>query len=675
MDDVDPLLAGLNPDQARAASHGDGPLLIVAGAGTGKTTTLAARVAKLIADGADPSAVLLLTFTRRAAAEMQRRVDALLGRGEERTAAGRIWGGTFHAVAARLLRVHGRAIGLEPDFTILDRADTEDLLNLCRGGLDLPRDAVRFPKKGTCAAILSRVTNSGETLDEVLEARFPHCREHAARLRKLFDLYSERKEAQALLDYDDLLLFWEALVADPVAGPPVRDRFRHVLVDEYQDTNALQAGILRHLAPGGRGLTVVGDDAQAIYAFRAATVRNILDFPEQYPGTTVVPLEVNYRSTEAVLAVANAVIADAKERHEKTLRAVRPGGPRPRIVRCRDETDQTNHVVERILEHRESGLDLSRQAVLFRASHHSLALELELSRRDIPFHKYGGLRFIETAHVKDLLAFLRLAENPRDEISATRVLMLLPGVGRKTAERLVGHLADHGHRPSSLADAAPPPGGGETWGEFVTLVGRLSDGGNLEADVRRVRQFYVPIMETLYDHPPARRRDLEQLEALAPRYPDRTTFLAEVTLDPPSSTADVNAGKNADEEHLVLSTMHSAKGLEFDAVYVLNAVEGGIPSDQADGEAELEEERRLFYVAITRAKTHLYLYHPLRQYLRARGMGDGYGYAALTPFLNPAARDRCELLDASAELPDPAATAAPAKTTAEVRAGIRKRWS
>ena len=433
------LLTRLNPEQRTAASHGDGPLLIVAGAGTGKTATLAHRVAYLIASGTRPERILLLTFTRRAAEEMLRRVEGIL---RSQDAGARVWGGTFHAIATRLLRIHGESIGLPPGFTILDRSDSEDLMHAARTSLELGEKRRRFPQKGTCLDIYSRCVNAAEELDHVIATRFPWCRDDADDLRRLFDAYVDIKEANHVLDYDDLLLFWRGMLADPALGEIVRSRFDAVLVDEYQDTNALQADIVALLRPDGSGVTAVGDDAQAIYGFRAATIRNILEFPQRFTGATVLRLEQNYRSTAPILAATNAVIAEAAERYEKDLWTAREGGARPALVTCRDEHEQTEHVVERILGHREEGTDLKRQAVLFRATHHSAALELEPQRRNIPFVKYGGLKFVESAHVKDLVAHLRLAENPRDAIAALRVLQLLPGVGPKTAATLAAGLAE-----------------------------------------------------------------------------------------------------------------------------------------------------------------------------------------------------------------------------------------
>ncbi len=480
------VLAELNEEQRSAVLHGSDPLLIVAGAGTGKTATLAHRVAYQIATGTDPGRVLLLTFTRRAAAEMLRRVDGILRRletesrhagtsyepvrshepeapaapaapqepGAPRSAAtGKVWGGTFHATATRLLRLHGRAIGLDPSFTILDRADAEDLMGILRTELGLSKNDRRFPLKGTCMDIYSRCVNAREPVEEVVETHFPWCKDETEDLRRLFAAYVDHKGAQSVLDYDDLLLFWHGLLTDSRAARAIRSRFDCVLVDEYQDTNRLQAEILQMLCPGGKNLTAVGDDAQAIYSFRAATVRNILDFPKEFPGTHVVTLEQNYRSTQAILDATNDVIAGAAERHPKNLWSRRADGAKPQLLSCEDEDEQTEAVIRQVLEHREAGLALRRQAVLFRASHHSLALELELTRRNIPFRKYGGLRFVETAHVKDLMAFLRLAENPRDRMAGTRVLMLLPGVGPKKASALLDRLAG-----GAATDEARPGG-------------------------------------------------------------------------------------------------------------------------------------------------------------------------------------------------------------------------
>ena len=666
------ILSELNEQQRLTVEHGPEPLLIIAGAGTGKTATLAHRVAYRIANGTDPSRILLLTFTRRAAAEMLRRVEGILRRLEAESraqnvaapSAGKVWGGTFHATATRLLRLHGRSIGLDPGFTILDRGDAEDLMGVLRTDLGLAKNDRRFPLKGTCMDIYSRCVNARETVEEAVEVHFPWCKDEVEDLRRLFGAYVDRKGEQSVLDYDDLLLFWHGLLTDARAARSIRSRFDCVLVDEYQDTNVLQAEILQMLCPGGRELTVVGDDAQAIYSFRAATVRNILDFPRLFPNAVMVTLDQNYRSTQPILDATNDVISAASERHEKNLWSKRVDGGRPQLVCCQDEDEQSDYIIQKVLDHWEAGIPLKRQAVLFRASHHSLALELELSRRNIPFHKYGGLRFVETAHVKDLLSFLRLAENPRDLMAGTRVLMLLPGVGPKKARALMDGLAAGAAAPAAAADAgddgppageeppavrdpgpgfaawvgrpAPSPASAAAWQGLVGLMTAIGgrEPGDLASQIKRIRLFYTPLLERLYDNARARILDLEQLEGLAARSPDRARFLAEIALDPPSYTEDLAGPPLLDEDFLILSTMHSAKGLEWDSVFVMHAADGNIPSDMATGRLEeIEEERRLFYVALTRAKDWLYVCYPLRYYTYPRSFSDIHGYAQLTRFL------------------------------------------
>ncbi len=649
---IDELLADLNPQQREAATHGDRPLLIVAGAGTGKTATLVHRVAWLIAGGVDPGRILLLTFTRRAAAEMLRRAENLLRR-LGRPGTTRVWSGTYHAIATRLLHRYGKAIGLPPEFTVHDRTDSEDLLNVVRTDLNLAKTDKRFPKKGTCMAIYSRCVNARQKLDDVLPHHFPWCKDWHDELKRLFDGYVDRKEAGGVLDYDDLLLFWHALLGgngvgshlperpggcfaqmrpDPISAA-VRRLFDCVLVDEYQDTNTLQAEILYLLSPEGKGLTVVGDDAQSIYAFRAATVRNILDFPKHYQSATIVALEQNYRSTQPILEATNRVIGLARERYTKNLWSERSEGERPWLVNCEDESDQAEYVIRKILEHREAGVDLRRQAVLFRASHHSMLLEAELARANIPFHKYGGLKFVETAHVKDLMAFLRLAENPRDVVSGGRLLPLLPGVGPGKARQLMETLLHSGGDFNVWADWQPPAGAAKLWPKFVALLqGLTRTSDDLPTQLNRVRKFYTPLLEAKYDHVEPRLRDLEQLEVIASRYRSRHRMLLEMTLDPPSSTQDLAGPPVLDDDYLVLSTIHSSKGLEWDAVYIIHAADGNIPSDMATkNPEEIEEERRLFYVALTRAKNWLYVCYPLRCYWPGRS--DHHSFAQRTRFL------------------------------------------
>lgn len=636
---IDELLADLNPRQREAATHDDQPLLIVAGAGTGKTATLVHRVAWLIARGVDPSRILLLTFTRRASADMLRRAEGLLRR-MGRPGATRVWGGTYHAIATRLLHRYGKAIGLSPEFAVHDRADSEDLLNVVRTDLNLAKTDKRFPKKGTCMSIYSRCVNACEKLDRVLTRHFPWCKDWHDDLKRLFDGYVDRKESAGILDYDDLLLFWRALMADPTSGDAVRRLFDCILVDEYQDTNTLQADILYAMSPEGKGLTVVGDDAQSIYAFRAATVRNILDFPKHYKNATVVTLEQNYRSTQPILDATNRVIGLAAERFTKNLWSERTEGERPRLVNCEDDADQAEYIIHKILEHREAGVDLRRQAVLFRASHHSIMLEAELARAGIPFHKFGGLKFVEAAHVKDAMAFLRLAENPRDMVSGSRLLPLLPGIGPGKARQLMDMLSEAGGRFDVWSAWKPPAGAAKVWPKFIALIqGLAKTSDDLSTQLHRVRKFYTPLLEAKYDNAEPRLRDLEQLEVIASRYNNRQRMLLEMTLDPPSSTQDLAGPPVLDDDYLVLSTIHSAKGLEWDSVFVLHAADGNIPSDMATKHPEeIEEERRLFYVALTRAKNWLYVCYPLRYYWPGRG--DHHSFAQRTRFLPS------ELLDA-----------------------------
>jgi DNA helicase-2/ATP-dependent DNA helicase PcrA len=433
------------------------PLLIIAGAGSGKTNTLAHRVAHLLLRGADPRRVLLLTFTRRAAEEMIRRVERICGQSRADLAGGIVWSGTFHAVANRLLRLYAEPIGLDPNFTVLDRSDAADLMNLVRDEQGFSEKDRRFPKKATCLAIYSYAINARLELKRLLVQAFPWCGEWAGELRALFRAYALAKQAQRVLDYDDLLLYWARMMAIAPIAADVAARFDFMLVDEYQDTNALQAEILLRLKPDGRGLTVVGDDAQAIYGFRAATVRNILDFPEHFaPPAAVLRLEQNYRSTQPILDAANAVMELAPEGFNKSLFSVRRSPQKPWLVTACDEDEQVDYVVRHVLENREAGLELREQAVLFRTGHHSGRLELELGRRNIPFVKFGGLKFVETAHVKDLLAILRLAENPRDRVAGFRVLQLLPGIGPGTARRALALLEAGGFDLTAPAAAGQP---------------------------------------------------------------------------------------------------------------------------------------------------------------------------------------------------------------------------
>jgi DNA helicase II / ATP-dependent DNA helicase PcrA len=677
-------LDALNPAQRRAVEHGVGPdavprpLLVIAGAGSGKTNTLAHRVAHLIVNGADPRRVLLMTFSRRAASEMRARVERIarkvIGETSSAMTDALTWAGTFHGIGARLLREYAERIGLDPVFTIHDREDSADLMNLVRHDLGFSRTERRFPAKGTCVAIYSRCVNADTSLEQVLGLAYPWCAGWAGELKQLFAAYVEAKQAQKVLDYDDLLLYWAQMMSDGALAAEVGERFDHVLVDEYQDTNRLQSSILLALRPQGNGLTVVGDDAQSIYSFRAATVRNILDFPDQFsPNAEIVTLDRNYRSTQPILAAANGVISLAKERFTKNLWTERTSAQKPYLVAVRDEADQARYVVEQVLSHREQGSLLKQQAVLFRTSSHSGPLELELTRRNIPFVKFGGLKFLDAAHVKDVLALLRFAENPRDRIAGFRILHLLPGIGPATAQKVLDGIAEATDPVAALCALPAPPRAGD-WTSFVDTIANLRD-CRWPADLELARLWYQPHLERIHDDADMRRADLVQLEQIASGYASRERFLTELTLDPPDATSDQAGVPLLDEDYLILSTIHSAKGQEWKQVLVLNVVDGCIPSDLGVGtSAEMEEERRLLYVAMTRAKDDLHLIVPQRFFTHNQSaQGDRHLYAARTRFIPEA------LLQLFERTSWPKATEAAARAAnqgprIDIAARMRDRW-
>jgi DNA helicase-2/ATP-dependent DNA helicase PcrA len=682
---------GLNENQRAAVEHGIGhgrscaPLLIIAGAGTGKTNTLAHRVAHLVLHGTDPRRILLLTFTRRAAAEMTRRARKILV--EAHRAPQKIgrsvptdemnWSGTFHGIANRLLRLHAHAIGLDPSFTVLDRSDSADLINLLRNDLGFAGKATRFPKKDTCLAIYSHAVNACCDLAATLDAAFPWCADWTNELNELFRGYVIAKQRNNVLDYDDLLLYWRHAMEEPALAAEVGARFDHILVDEYQDTNALQATILLRMKPDGCGLTVVGDDAQSIYSFRAATVRNILDFPKQFsPPATVVTLEQNYRSTQQILDVSNAVLALASEGYSKRLFSTKFSGEKPQFIQAADESAQTLYTVDRILEHREAGIDLKRQAVLFRAAHHSAALEVELIRRNIPFAKYGGLKFLEAAHVKDLLCALRWAENPRDAVAGFRVLQLLPGIGPQIARNVLARLSESQFHFKGLSDASVPPAAAPGWSEFCGTMARLRDSGTpWIGQVALLREWYQPHLERIYDHTMARVGDLEKLEQISAGYATRERFITELTLDPPEASGAEGGAPLLDEDYLILSTIHSAKGQEWDVVFILNVADGCIPSDMATGsQQQIEEERRVLGVALTRAKLHLHLVQPLRFFRsHQHRYGDAYVFAPRSRFIPEALLNLFECRAWPAEGRENAVGSVSLPRT-DLAARMRERW-
>ncbi len=691
---IDAAFAGLNAAQREAATHGEvvedgvraSPLLVIAGAGTGKTNTLAHRVAYFLLQGVAPERLLLLTFTRRAALEMTRRAQRVVAQalaaakpGTALPSALRLpWSGTFHAIGNRLIRQHAQRLGLEPSFSVLDRGDAADLMDVVRHRLGFSKTEKRFPRKDTCLGIYSHRINSQQPLRHTLETAYPWCLDWEPQLTELYRAYVEEKLAQQALDYDDLLLYWHVMMGDPSLAREIGAQFDQVLVDEYQDTNRLQAEILLRLKPDGAGVTVVGDDAQSIYSFRGATVENILEFPERFsPPAHVVTLEENYRSTQPVLDAANALMADGGRQFRKFLRSTRGGGTKPRYVTVQDDQAQAGYVVERVLECRERGIDLRRQAVLFRNADHSDVLELELMRRNIPYVKYGGLKFLEAAHVKDLLAVLRWADNPRNRIAGFRVLQLMPGMGPTYSERACDAFEAAGFRWQALADHSVPTATREHWSGFVAMMSAIAaESAAWEGQVARVRAWYEPQLERLYEMAPVRRGDLEQLERLSAQYATRESFVTELTLDPPQASGDLAGDPLLDEDYLVLSTVHSAKGQEWEAVHVLNVTDGSFPSEFSAGRPELiEEERRLLYVAMTRAKQELHLLAPVRFYVTQQSpTGDRYVHGARSRFMTAAVLERFERAawPAQPEASTPFADAPGARI--DVASQLRKLW-
>jgi len=671
------LAAELNDEQRMAATHDDGPLLIIAGAGTGKTRTLVYRVAHLLEKGTSPDRILLLTFTRRAAQEMLGRAERLVG-----STSRAVHGGTFHATGHRLLRQFGPEAGLARDFSILDQGDAEDLLQLARANLGFGKQEKRFPKKESLHYIYSRHLNTERPVEDILEAEYPQFIEYTRDILRIFAEYTSRKSERNLVDYDDLLLFWAMMLEQsPALADRIAGLYDHILVDEYQDTNLLQARILRGMCRTHRNISVVGDDAQSIYSFRGASFRNILDFPQQFPGADVVTLEQNYRSTQSILDVTNTLISRALERFSKTLWTQRTGTDAPWLVTARDEQQQTRFVVDRVLELHEQGTPLGEIAILVRAGYMSADLEIELANRKIPFEKWGGLKFLEAAHVKDVLAFLRILENPRDEVSWYRLLMLMPGIGDATARAMIESIAERGWDIDAFGEFEPPARARDAHAELTGLLRRLravrrAEGGVGE-DIDEIRSLYDKILAERYDRSEPRTADLDQLRVIAAGYPSRTAFLAAIALEPPSSTQDLADGSDDEDDTLVISTVHSAKGKEWDAVFVIWAVDGWFPSSRSlNDEEQLEEERRLMYVAMTRARNHLAVTYPLNVYATRRGQD--YSIDQLSRFIDRGVREKMQRV-VPQDAPSPTAAGSAAKPAAaepqlDLRALLRGRF-
>ncbi len=672
----------LNPRQHEAATFGNGPLRVIAGPGTGKTTTLTARVEVLLERGVTPERILLLTFTRRSAREIVNRVRAIRGADQVR----RVSGGTFHSVAHHTLRRHHAAVGLPEGFGVLDRGDAADLMDLVRGELGIVSRERRLPKKATLGALYSRTVNTGMPLADVMRENTPWCAESFEEVASVFTAFVARKRSLGLLDFDDLLLYWRVAAQDDVLGEELGAAYDHILVDEFQDVNLLQLDVLIGLRRMDPRLTIVGDDAQAIYGFRGASARFLLDAERYFHGLTTITLDVNYRSSAAILAVANAIAADAPEGFSSVLREVVPvaGTSQPLLIHCADERDQSESVTDRVLELYEQGVALQKQAVLFRAAHHSADLEIELARRRIPFVKYGGLRYLEAAHVKDLLAAFRLADNPRDEMAWFRLLQLMPGVGPAKARRAINALRD--------MDGKIPLSHGEIRRRWSRVVDVLpSDTREMSRDLaealcekefepvvvhaERIRRAIAPLITSSYDDAAPRLEDLGALVLACAETTRLSDVAAEQALEPPASTGDLAGPPMIDEDWLVLSTVHSAKGLEFDAIHVIHAADGNFPSDMSLGSPEgLEEERRLFYVSITRARRNLAIYVPLRyHHHRVR---DDHSWAQPSRFLSESVRSTLvEVPAAGTSERSPSSSSAVAIDGSEVVAGqLSKLW-
>lgn len=658
---AEPWLTQLNPEQLAAATHPGGPLLILAGAGTGKTMTLSARVAWLIACGAAPERIMLLSFTRRAAREMLERVRTMIGVSSREAG---VLGGTFHSVAHRFVRMHAASLGLPAGFAVLDPGDAADVLELIREERGHAAGARRFPRASTLLDIYSRTVNSRQRLSDVVALNFPWCEDHVESIAGIFKQYVRRKRALGALDLDDLLLYWHALAQDEVIGAAIEQGFDHVLIDEYQDVNGLQVEIVRGLRSRCRDVTVVGDDLQAIYGWRAASAEHILRFPEHFPGTAVVTLERNYRSHQSILQTANVLAGQFNRAFRKGLTTERAEGARPALIFCRDESSQAVEVCERVLDAREQGMELRSQAVLMRTSHDSNLLELELARRQIPFVKYGGLRYLEAAHVKDLIASFRLLENPASELSWFRLLRLLDGVGPVTARRTVDALLEYtwARARERLPTSARTPAD-----KLVAALEAARSATSAGAQAELLRDALAPLIEARYPDGAARLGDLDRLVEAARQAPHLGHFAAELALDPPHSTGDLAGPPHLDEDYLALSTVHSAKGLEWEAVHVLALYDGNFPADMACGSAEgIDEERRLLYVAVTRARRQLRLYVPVRYYHRPRGIDDAHGYGKPSRFLTEAVKHTCEVTaldDAAAPAPQSAKRTPPRQIT------------
>jgi DNA helicase-2/ATP-dependent DNA helicase PcrA len=609
----------LNSQQLEAVKSFSGPVLCIAGAGSGKTRTLIYRVARMIESGINPESILLLTFTRKAARNMLNRVASLVGESGKRVA-----GGTYHSFAAQMLRQYGHYLELNQNFSIIDESDCGDIINLIRADLGLNKKETRFPQKKTILEIFSKAINLEKEIEEIVEAEFSHFAEHTGEIVKINEQFVNYKRQNSLIDYDDLLIFLLRLLKDSEeARTRINERYRYVMADEYQDTNGLQARITLLLGGSRKNIMVVGDDAQSIYSFRGAQIRNILEFPAQFENCQIIRLERNYRSTANILNSANQLMTNAEEGFGKTLFTEREKGDKPALIKCQDDEEQSMFIAARILELREQGIPLKDIAVLFRSSFHAYQLELELKRRNIPYVKWGGFKFLESGHLKDILAHMRVIQNPYDQVSWLRILLLLEGVGTQTATELFAQIKTN-KDPFDLSEAKVR---GRARDGLATL-GKVLQKARLLADEKPARlldlfaEYYFPILKKNFDDYPRRIKDIDALAIICQKFGDLSEFLAEMALEPPRDSGDSNlVAREKDDEQLILSTIHSAKGLEWHSVFIIHTLEGRFPSFNAFKSNEsLEEERRLMYVAMTRAEENLAISYPLTMWDPASGV-------------------------------------------------------
>ncbi len=609
----------LNAAQYEAVTTVDGPILVIAGAGSGKTRTVTYRVARLIEAGISPEAILLLTFTRKASEEMLRRASTLLDHRCEN-----VRGGTFHSFAYATLRRYAQELGYETGFTVLDRVDSEDIIGFLRAWMKLNTKERRFPRKRTIASIFSKAVNKGETIEDVVFDDYPSFAQDIPDLVKLHEAYRMYKQKNGLMDYDDLLVNMQALLEkNNVIRTRLSGVHQYIMVDEYQDTNILQADIVKLLAETHHNLMVVGDDSQCIYGFRGANFGNIMDFPTIFADTKVIKLEENYRSTQPILDLTNIIINRARQKYTKVLFTRKKSGVSPALIVAGDERTQSRFVAQRILELRETGIPLNEMAVLFRSGFHSFDLEIELNRANVPFIKVGGFKFMETAHIKDVLAHMKILANPKDALSWHRVLTLLQNVGPKAAQDISRQVITAEKGLAALSDVTPKPAYAKAFERLKeTLIALSQNPFRSVSDIgEKLIDYYRPLLERRFDNHPKRYKDLVQLIAIMERYEDLDKFLSDMALEPPNASVDSVMATDYEDEQLVLSTIHSAKGLEWDTVFVIWALEGRFPAIYAArSEEEMEEELRLMYVAASRAREHLYFAYPVNIYDRGTAM-------------------------------------------------------